>query len=87
MDVPRLYCGDKNPVPPGYAGYDTRFRCLRKGVGIGLYKIRQNNNNPPPPLLAVNTPWYRGVPWWAWAIFIGLFLIVVLVLVLFFLSS
>lgn len=87
----RLYCGDKNPLPPGYAGYDTRFRCLRKGVGIGLYKIRQGNgprnagNAPPPPRLAVvGIPWWRMVPWWVWGLVLGILVLAIVLLFLYF---
>ena len=94
----RLYCGNKNPVPPGYAGYDTRFSCLRKGVGIGLYKIRRdaqagavgNNGILPPPRVMVQQrlvpakTWWSQVPWWGWAILLGLVVLVILILLLFF---
>lgn len=30
-----LYCGDKAVLPNGYEGFDTRYNCLRKGVGVG----------------------------------------------------
>lgn len=95
----RLYCGNKNPVPPGYAGYDTRFSCLRKGVGIGLYKLRRDaqaggnggNGAPPPrvmlqPRLFPVTTWWSQVPWWGWAILLGLVILVILVLLLFLLK-
>lgn len=31
-----LYCGDREPLPDGYADYDTRYNCLKKGVGVGI---------------------------------------------------
>jgi hypothetical protein len=80
MDPPRLYCGDKAPLPPGYGGYDTRFNCLRKGVGIGLYRIR-NGNGPP---LTVNNnalSFWRRVPWWVWAVLLLLLVILLVLLV------
>ena len=33
---PVLYCGNREPLPEGYDDYDTRYNCLRKGVGVGL---------------------------------------------------
>jgi hypothetical protein len=33
---PKLYCGDKEILPQGYAGFGTRYQCLRKGVGTGM---------------------------------------------------
>jgi len=94
----RLYCGNKNPVPPGYAGYDTRYSCLRKGVGIGLYKIRRdaqaggNGGMAPPPRVMVQQrlfpvkTWWSQVPWWGWAILLGLVILVILVILLFLLK-
>jgi hypothetical protein len=86
----RLYCGDKETLPPGYTGYATRFRCLRKGVGIGLYKIRNQQRQGqgvvggavggrgPPP--CVQRAWWSMVPWWAWTLMAAL-VVVVIVLV------
>ena len=42
-----LYCGDKAILPAGYAGFDTRYNCLRRGVGVG--KMLQ---------CRVGIPWY-----------------------------
>ena len=36
---PKLYCGNKEELPPGYDDFGTRYSCLRSGVGIGLYVI------------------------------------------------
>jgi hypothetical protein len=39
---PKLFCGDQdatNGVPDGYDRNGTRYECLRKGIGVGLYKI------------------------------------------------
>ncbi len=36
---PRLYCGNKDALPPGYDEMGDRYRCLRKGVGVGIYTI------------------------------------------------
>jgi hypothetical protein len=33
---PKLYCGNQNVAPPGYARLGTRYECLRKGFGAGL---------------------------------------------------
>jgi hypothetical protein len=82
----RLYCGDKVPLPPGYTGYATRFRCLRKGVGIGLYKVRNGQQQaPPPPLLpiCIQRPWWTMVPWWVWFFVVLLFLLLVVLVVWF----
>ncbi len=34
----RWYCGNQVPHPAGYVGYATPYECLRKGVGVGLWK-------------------------------------------------
>jgi len=36
---PRLYCGNDNELPGGYDGFGTRYDCLRKGIGVGIYGI------------------------------------------------
>jgi hypothetical protein len=35
---PKIYCGDKN-LPEEYDRYGSRYECLRRGVGVGLYVI------------------------------------------------
>ena len=32
----KIYCGDQKIIPDGYDRRGTRFRCLQKGVGIGM---------------------------------------------------
>jgi hypothetical protein len=32
----KLYCGDKYPTPAGYDGVDSKYGCLKKGVGVGM---------------------------------------------------
>jgi len=79
MEQPRLYCGDKAPLPPGYGGYDSRFNCLRKGVGIGLYSAR-NRNGPPPPNNNNARSFWRRVPWWVWVVLLLLLVILTVLL-------
>lgn len=92
----RLYCGNKDPLPLGYSGYDTRLNCLRKGVGIGLYRVANNNNNTgqrrstaitvaPLPSVTTTTTMVTSTPWWVWLI-IGLvfFILVIFILCLIF---
>jgi hypothetical protein len=49
----KLYCGD-GELPTGYTGYETRFGCMRRGVGVGLRlpddKRKAFQNKPPKPL-------------------------------------
>lgn len=33
---PKLYCGDKYPTPDGYDGVDSKYGCLKKGIGVGI---------------------------------------------------
>lgn len=40
----KIYCGTKNPIPMDYDEQGTSYKCLRKGVGIGLHII---NGKPP----------------------------------------
>lgn len=47
---PKLYCGDKDILPDGYADYGSRYHCLKKGIGVGLnIKRTQNSPSAPPP--------------------------------------
>lgn len=80
----RLYCGDKQVLPQGYTGFATRYTCLRKGVGIGLYKIRDKNGNGSTriPQRAAR-PWYQIMPWWVWGLIITTGLLTIIFLVLF----
>lgn len=41
MNNEKLYCGDKTPIPEGYKDYDTRYNCLKKGIGVGLNKKKK----------------------------------------------
>ena len=79
MEQQRLYCGDKVPLPLGYGGYDSRLNCLRKGVGIGLYSVR-NRNGPPVNNNALLSFW-RRVPWWVWVILLLLLVILIILLI------
>lgn len=95
---PRMYCGNKDPLPPGYQGYDTRLNCLRKGVGIGLYRIPNANG----PRMATNTTsaaptfatmptnrktWWLGTPWWVWVLLVLSLVVLIVLLVLLFRKS
>lgn len=35
-DLP-VYCGKKDPLPPGYLRNGTPYECLRKGFNVGKY--------------------------------------------------
>ena len=35
----RIWCGKSDVLPPGYDKIGDRYRCLRAGVGIGVYVI------------------------------------------------
>lgn len=35
------YCGPKNRVPPGYDFKDSPYRCLTKGISVGLQQERR----------------------------------------------
>ena len=35
-ESPEMYCGDSQYIPPDYDVMGTRFKCLKKGVGIGM---------------------------------------------------
>ena len=34
---PKMYCGDKHILPNGYDVKGTKYQCLRKGVGAGIF--------------------------------------------------
>jgi len=36
----KIFCGNGDIVPPGYDQLGTRYQCLQKGFGAGLYKSR-----------------------------------------------
>jgi hypothetical protein len=42
---PKIYCGDKHILPEGYDAKGTRYICLRKGVGAGIYTESRKNNS------------------------------------------
>ncbi len=35
----RIYCGNQNPIPEDYDVMGSRYQCLRKGIGVGIYRI------------------------------------------------
>ena len=35
------YCGPKSRVPPGYDFKDSPYRCLTKGISVGLHQERR----------------------------------------------
>ena len=45
----KIFCGNGDTVPPGYNQLGTRYQCLQKGFGAGLYKSRTSSS----------------VPWWS----------------------
>jgi hypothetical protein len=75
----RLYCGNKTPVPEGYAGYDTRLNCLRRGVGVGLYRrgqIPPQANKKPPTF-------FQRVPLLIWILLLCLVVTTIVLLILY----
>lgn len=36
IDRPEIYCGDRAALPDDYDVMGTRYRCLQKGVGVGM---------------------------------------------------
>jgi len=36
----KVYCGTRD-LPDDYDRYGSRYECLRKGVGVGMYKERE----------------------------------------------
>lgn len=39
------YCGTKDDLPDGYDGFATNYTCLKKGVGVGLWKRYDEDPN------------------------------------------
>ncbi len=35
----KIYCGNQEQLPEGYTEFGSRYTCLKRGVGIGLYAI------------------------------------------------
>ena len=35
-DRPEIYCGDSRAIPDEYDVFGTRYRCLKKGIGLGM---------------------------------------------------
>jgi len=33
---PEVYCGDNRVIPEEYDVFGTRYRCLKKGIGLGM---------------------------------------------------
>jgi hypothetical protein len=75
-NMPVFYCGDREPLPEGYDGYDTRYNCLRKGVGIGLNKRMRRPEKRPGGFFSTK---------WGYVLigFLVLLLIVIFLLILF----
>jgi hypothetical protein len=43
---PKLYCGDKHILPDGYDIKGTRYQCLKRGIGVGIYnESRRDSKN------------------------------------------
>lgn len=38
-ETPKLYCGNSENLPENYDDFGTRYDCLKKGVGVGIYKV------------------------------------------------
>jgi len=38
-ETPKLYCGNSETLPDEYNEFGSRYDCLKKGVGVGIYKV------------------------------------------------
>jgi len=86
MNAPRLYCGNKNPIPQGYDGYDNRYNCLKKGIGVGLNRNNNagpnNNNNAGPNNNNNQVNVLRRMPWWGWLLIVFMIILLIIILIL-----
>jgi len=73
MSFRKLFCG-KDVLPPGYDGYDSRYNCLRKGVGVGLYLSKNRKDSGA-------SVFYKQIPWWVILILVILIIIVILLII------
>lgn len=73
-----LYCGDKPILPPNYEGFDTRYNCLRKGVGVGKYLAASATGTAT----ATTTRRLSTIPIYVYII-IGLLIIIIVLLLIF----
>ena len=76
----RLYCGNKTPVPEGYAGYDTRLNCLRRGVGVGLYR---RGTLSAPQANKKQPTFFQRVPLFIWILLGALVVTSIVLLILY----
>lgn len=37
----KFYCGDEDKIPDKYSRRGSRYECLKKGVGVGLYIVNK----------------------------------------------
>jgi hypothetical protein len=63
----KIFCGNGNIIPPGYDQLGTRYECLKKGFGAGMYKSRVQTQIPSESV---------GIPW----LIIGISAIVLVVI-------
>ena len=70
--MPPTFCG--NPPAPNGKVMGTSYECLRKGVGVGKYLLANGNGNR------------SIIPWYIYLI-IGLLLIILTVLLIFYFTK
>lgn len=85
-----LYCGDKQELPQGYDGFDTRYNCLKKGIGVGrslrelgLYQ-RYDRSQSELGLYKVNGLSKPNTGWrWYYGLLIAVFIVGVVALLIY----
>jgi hypothetical protein len=43
-DSKNIYCGNSKKLPKKYHMFGSRYDCLRRGVGVGLYVVPKTKN-------------------------------------------
>ena len=41
----KKYCGDQDEIPDGYDRRGSRYECLKKGIGTGLYLLNKKKKS------------------------------------------
>lgn len=67
----KIFCGNGDIIPPGYDQLGTRYECLKKGFGAGMYKSRVQKQIPTESV---------GIPW----LIIGISAVILVVIFVFF---
>ncbi len=40
----KIYCGNSEKLPKGYHIFGSRYQCLSRGIGVGLYAIPKSKS-------------------------------------------